>query len=127
MIADTKQPEIDYQQSNGSEQRQNVSSYQGTGGVQLNSFLKRAAFAIRFGDLNVLISDLVTPSSRMMFVRDIQTGGRQGRAVPESGQRSRIRSSSDGQIDWVQDAYTTTETIRTHRTPTRARCLRTAD
>ena len=104
VIADTKQPEIDYQNANGSNQ---TSTYTGTGGVQLNSFFKRAAFAIRFGDLNVLISDLITPSSRMMFVRDIQA--EVAKVAPF------LSLDSDpypvivgGGIDWVQDAYTTT-------------------
>jgi hypothetical protein len=104
VIADTKQPEIDYQLSNGANQ---TSSYSGTGGVQLNSFLKRAAFAIRFGDLNVLISDLITPDSRMMFVRDIQA------EVAKVAPFLSLDSDPypvivNGQIDWVQDAYTTT-------------------
>jgi hypothetical protein len=108
VIADTKQPEIDYQQTTGSNNGQNVySTYQGSGGVQLNSFLKRAAFAIRFGDLNVLISDLITPDSRMMFVRDIQA------EVAKVAPFLSLDSDPypvivNGEIDWVQDAYTTT-------------------
>ncbi len=113
VIANTKQPEIDFQQSSGQSTGQNqngqnqTSSYQGSGGVQLNSFLKRAAFAIRFGDLNVLISNLVTPSSRLMFVRDIQT------EVSKVAPFLNLDSDPyavivDGKIDWVQDAYTTT-------------------
>ena len=46
--------------------------YHGPGGVQLSSFFRRAAFAIRLGDFNMLISGQITPSSRVMFVRDIQ-------------------------------------------------------
>jgi uncharacterized membrane protein (UPF0182 family) len=103
VIADTAEPEVDYQ-SNGS----NVtSSYSGPGGVQLNSFLKRAAFAVRFGDLNILISNLITPKSRMMFMQDIQTD------VNTVAPFLSLDSDPypvivDGQIDWVQDAYTTT-------------------
>ncbi len=104
VIADTKQPEIDYQQPNGQNQ---TSTYAGTGGVQLNSFLKRAAFAIRFGDLNILISDLITPNSRMMFVRDIQA--EVNKVAPFlSLDSDPYPVIVDGAIDWVQDAYTTT-------------------
>ena len=105
VIADTKQKEIDYQLQNGQNQE---STYGGSGGVQLNSFLKRAAFAIRFGDLNVLISDLITSKSRMMFVRDIQT--EVSKAAPFLSLDADPYAVLDGgQIDWVQDAYTTTD------------------
>ena len=94
--------------------------------MQLNSFLKRAAFAIRFGDLNILISDLITPNSRMMFVRDIQARGQQGSRRSSAWTAIPIPSSSNGDIDWVQDAYTPPGTTRTHRTPTRACAFPTA-
>jgi len=59
VVADSNQPEIDYQSANGS----NVTShYHGSGGVPLNGFLTRAAFALRFGDLKLLISNDITPS-----------------------------------------------------------------
>ncbi|MGO9343160.1 MAG: UPF0182 family protein [Acidimicrobiales bacterium] len=104
VIADTKQAEIDYQDANG---QNHYSTYSGTGGVQLNSFLKRAAFAIRFGDLNVLISDLITPDSRMMFVRDIQA--EVNKVAPFlSLDSDPYPVIVNGDIDWVQDAYTTT-------------------
>lgn len=108
VIAHSKQQEIDYQQTSGPNNGQNVySTYKGSGGVQLNSFLKRAAFAIRFGDLNILISDLVTPTSRIMFVRDIQA------EVSKVAPFLSLDSDPypvivNGDIDWVQDAYTTT-------------------
>ena len=41
-----------------------VSHYQGDGGVKMGNFFTRAAFAVRLGDLNLLISNLITPSPR---------------------------------------------------------------
>ena len=60
-----------------------TSTYNGTGGVQLKNFLVKAAFAIRFNDFNLLVSDLVTRHSRIMFVRDITPDGAEGGTVPE--------------------------------------------
>ena len=66
VVANTKQAEVDYQ-LNGT----NVEShYSGTGGVQLSSIFTRAAFALRLGDFNLLISSQITNKSRIMFVRD---------------------------------------------------------
>ncbi|MHB1504847.1 MAG: UPF0182 family membrane protein [Acidimicrobiales bacterium] len=103
VIANTRQGEIDYQLPNGT----NVEShYAGTGGVQLSSFITRAAFAMRFGDINILISDLLTPRSRIMFVRDIQA--RVMKAAPFLSLGSNpYPILANGQILWVQNAYTT--------------------
>ncbi|MHB1444629.1 MAG: UPF0182 family membrane protein [Acidimicrobiales bacterium] len=104
VIANTKTPEIDYQSASGS----NVtSSYTGDGGVQLSSFLRRAAFAIRFGDLNTLISSQIKPTSRILFVQDIQ------QEVAKAAPFLRLDSAPyativNGQIEWIQDAYTST-------------------
>jgi uncharacterized protein len=106
VIADTKQKEIDYELQDGQNQE---STYSGSGGVQLNSFLKRAAFAIRFGDLNVLISDLITSNSRMMFVRDIQAEVSKAAPFLSLDADPYAVLGANGDIDWVQDAYTTTD------------------
>ncbi|HLX89878.1 MAG TPA: UPF0182 family protein, partial [Acidimicrobiales bacterium] len=105
VIADTKQPEIDYQTASG----QNVETqYHGSGGVELSSFGRRLAFALRFNDLNMFISNLVTPHSRVLFLTNIQDAAR--KAAPF------LSLDSDpypvlvgGQLYWVQDAYTSTD------------------
>jgi uncharacterized protein len=106
VLADTRQPEIDYQASGS--QNPVTSSYHGTGGVQLSNFLIKAAFAVRFGDFNLLVSDLVTHQSRLMFVRDI-TQMAQKAAPFLSYDSDPYPVLSDGQIYWVLDAYTTSD------------------
>jgi uncharacterized protein len=104
VIAKSQQQELDYQDKNG----KNVASqYSGIGGVPMGSIFRRAAFALRFGDLNPVISGQVTPTSRIMYVRDIQDRVR--KAAPF------LHYDSDpyavllnGSILWIQDAYTIT-------------------
>jgi uncharacterized protein len=104
VVANTKQPEVDYQKSDNS----NVEShYAGKGGVQLTSFLKRAAFALRLGDFNLLISDQITDDSRIMFVRD-PVAMAQKAAPFLSFDHDPYAVINGGHIDWVVDAYTTT-------------------
>jgi len=105
VIADSRQPEVDYPLPNGT----NVQGhYHGDGGILLNNFVTRAAFAIRFGDLNLLISDLITPKSRLMFVRDIRD--RVTKAAPFLSLDSNpYPVLVGGRIEWVQDAYTTSD------------------
>lgn len=109
VVADTNQPEIDYQITSGPNQGANVQTrYRGTGGVQLSSFGRRLAFALRFGDFNLLISNLITPQSRVLFETNIQD------AIAKSAPFLSLDSDpypilAGGQIYWVQDAYTTTD------------------
>ncbi len=81
--------------------------YKGTGGVQLSSFLRKAAFALRLGDFNLLISGQVTHQSRIMFVRDIQQMA--AKAAPFlSWDADPYAVLAKGQIYWILDGYTTT-------------------
>jgi hypothetical protein len=104
VIANTKQAEVDYQQSNGN----NVEShYSKNGGVQLSSFFSRAAFALRMGDFNLLISSQITDKSRIMFVRDPLAMAQ--KAAPFlSFDHDPYAVIYKGQIDWILDGYTTT-------------------
>lgn len=45
-------------------------SYQGSTGVNIDSFFRKAAFALRFGEIDPLISDLLTDESRVIYNRD---------------------------------------------------------
>ena len=107
VLGDTNQPEIDYPAASASGNPAQ-SSYHGSGGVQLKNFLVRAAFAIRFEDFNLLVSDLVTSKSRLMFVRDI-TQMAQKAAPFLSYDSDPYPVLSGGQIYWVLDAYTTSD------------------
>jgi hypothetical protein len=106
VVADTKQAEVDYQRSDNS----NVEShYAGTGGVQISSFLERAAFALRLGDFNLLISDQITGKSRVLFVRDpVQMAQKAAPFLSFDHDPYAVVNSDNGHIDWVVDAYTTT-------------------
>ncbi|HXY28173.1 MAG TPA: UPF0182 family protein [Acidimicrobiales bacterium] len=103
VVANTKQLEVDYQQGGT-----NVEShYKGTGGVQLSSIFTRAAFALRLGDFNLLISSQITNQSRIMFVRD-PVAMAQKAAPFLTFDQNPYAVINDGHIDWVVDGYTTT-------------------
>jgi hypothetical protein len=104
VVANTKQAEVDYQQPNGN----NIEShYSQNGGVQLSNFFSRAAFALRLGDFNLLISSQITDKSRLMFVRDPLAMAQ--KAAPFlSFDHDPYAVISKGQIDWILDGYTTT-------------------
>jgi uncharacterized membrane protein (UPF0182 family) len=104
VVADSHQPELDYQRGNGTDVD---THYQGSGGVRLGNFFTKAAFAVRLGDLNLLISNLITPQSKIMFVRTVVAMAQ--KAAPFlSFDSDPYAALVDGHIDWVINAYTTT-------------------
>jgi uncharacterized protein len=104
-IVNSGRDEIDYVKADGTAV---TNRYDGRGGVGIGSILRRAAFALRFADINPLISGFMTPESRILYIRDI---------------RERVQTAApflhydadpypvllEGRIVWVMDAYTTTD------------------
>lgn len=105
-VVGTKRDEISYNQALGTEE---PSRYQGQGGVQMGSFLRRAAFALRFGEWNLMVSKLITSESKILYVRDIRE--RVKLLAPflvfDTDPYAVVRE--DGGVDWIVDAYTTTD------------------
>jgi len=99
----TKRPEFDYPVGN-----KNVySRYEGRGGVPL-SFLKKLLFAVRFGSLTMLLSDDITPESRIMYYRQVKD--RVARIVPFASLDNDpyLVISPEGRLLWFLDGYTLT-------------------
>ncbi len=83
-------------------------TYEGTGGVLLDSPLKRAALAYRFGDISVLLSEYITPESRVMLYRNIHQRVRElAPFLLFDGDPYLV--IVDGRLLWLQDAYTATD------------------
>lgn len=80
-------------------------SYEGSGGVRLSGFLRRAAFAWRFGSLQLFLSEAVTPETRIMFHRQIKE--RVMRVAPFLAyDRDPYLAVVSGRLVWIIDAYT---------------------
>ena len=104
VVTNTGTREFDY--PSGSE---NVfSTYAGKGGVRIGGLFGRLAFALRFKDLNLLLSAYVTSESRVMFRRQVTA---RVRAVAPflHYDTDPYMVISEGRLFWVVDAYTTTE------------------
>ncbi|MBB1570080.1 MAG: UPF0182 family protein [Propionibacterium sp.] len=91
----------------GQEHTETKYTYQGSGGVPIGDFLNKTAFAVRFGDINLLLSERVNSNSRLLFNRVPAD------RVKEVAPFLTVDSDSyptvvNGRIVWVIDAYTTT-------------------
>jgi len=80
-------------------------SYQGDGGVKVDSLLRKLAYAWYFKDGNILFSSYFTPDSKILYVRDIQD--RISKVTPFlTLDKDPYMVVADGQLFWIQDAYT---------------------
>ena len=102
VVANTAQGEYDAQ--TGGET--SLFNYDGDGGVALSDIGRRLAFAVRFRDINLLISGNLKNDSRLMFNRDIRD--RVEKAAPFlQWDGDPYAAVVDGQIKYVRDGYTT--------------------
>ena len=83
-----------------------TSSYKGTGGVKMSSTLRRAAFALRFGEYNLLGSGLITKDSRILYIRDVKQRV-QTLAPFLDFDADPYPVINNGRLVWVIDGYTT--------------------
>ena len=100
-IVDTGIKEFDYPKGND-----NVyTSYNGKGGIPLDSFWKRILFAWTKADVNILLTSYLKPESRIQIHRDVRE------RVSQIAPFLRLDNDpyavlSEGKLYWIQDAYT---------------------
>ena len=87
-------------------QAQITTVYAGRGGVPIDSLGRRLAFALRFADYNLILTNLLNDESRIIFNRQISD------RVQLVAPFLELDSSPypviiDGRVKWIIDAYTT--------------------
>ena len=104
VIVKTKTQEFDYPMGES-----NVyGHWEGSGGVNIGSFMRRFIYAWEFGEFNILISDEITPQSELLYHRSVSE------RVTHLAPFLKLDSDPymvivDGKLYWIQDCYTTTE------------------
>ncbi|MFF7719537.1 UPF0182 family protein [Streptomyces luteogriseus] len=97
------QKEIDYSDDNG----EKTTSYKGDSGVNLSNPVNRAAYAVAFGEPQILYSGAIGDGSRILYNR---TPKERVEAVAPwlTIDGDAYPAVVNGQIQWIVDAYTTT-------------------
>jgi uncharacterized membrane protein (UPF0182 family) len=105
VVVRTKIPEFSYPTATG-----NITTkYSGRGGVSLDSFFRRIAFALRFRTEKILLSSDIVPDSRILYYRNI------GERVRALAPFLRFEAdpymvvTDDGRLKWMVDAFTTSD------------------
>ncbi len=80
-------------------------TYQGTGGVPVNSLFRKLLFAFYFRDAKIVLSPQVTSESRFLYFRDVRQ--RMSRLAPFLMlDQDPYMVVSEGRLFWIQDGYT---------------------
>jgi uncharacterized protein len=100
----TRNQEFDYPAANGDQ----LNTFSSDAGVPLNSYFRRLMYSWELGDANILISNQITPESRLLYRRNIQD------RISHIAPFLRLDPDpyvviSNGALYWIQDAYTTTD------------------
>jgi len=99
----THQQEFNYPQG----QSNNLSSYEGTGGIDMGGFLRRALLAFDRGDLTkVPFSDDITADSRLLMRRNVVARVSTLAPFLTFDHDPYIVVGADGRLSWIIDGYT---------------------
>jgi uncharacterized membrane protein (UPF0182 family) len=103
VLADSKQAEFDYPL-----ETDKFTHWTGHTGVQLTSGLRSLAFAVRFGDINMLISPQLTAQTQVLFNRAVQDRVAALAPFLHFDQDPYV-VVVDGHVYWMLDGFTLTD------------------
>jgi uncharacterized membrane protein (UPF0182 family) len=102
----TRQQEFNYPQGDAN----NLTSYQGNGGIEVGGFLRRVLLAFDRGDIAKLpFSDDVNAGSRLLMRRNVRDRVAALAPFLTFDQDPYIVVGGDGRLSWIMDAFTSSE------------------
>ena len=106
-VVGASRDEVDFTDENQETLEVRYADIGGEGGVEMGSMLRKVAFALRFGQLEPLISNFVTDDSRVIYVRDVRK--RVEKLAPFlEFDADPYPVLHEGRVVYVIDGYTTT-------------------
>jgi uncharacterized protein len=103
----TRQQEFNYPQG----QTNNLTSYEGNGGIPLGGFLRRILIAFDEGDLaKVPFSDDINSQSRLLMRRNVRERVTALAPLLTYDLDPYIVVGDDGRLSWIMDGFTTSDT-----------------
>jgi uncharacterized protein len=104
LLVKTKDQEFDYPGADGDV----YTTYTGSGGIPVGSFVNKLAFMVRFGSLKFFTSSAITDASRVIIKNKLTE--RLAAAAPFlKFDGNPYMVIADGKLYWIADAYTTTD------------------
>ncbi len=112
IITNARQAEFDYPvgtDSSGAVNSNASTSWTGTTGIKLDTIFSRLVWALEYKDLNILISDQITNQSQLLIHRTISDRISEVAPFLSFDNDPYLVINSSGGLDYVQDAYTTSD------------------
>ena len=107
VVVNSLQDEVDFPLSTEG-QSVAYTNYSGDGGVGIGSFFRRLGFALRYGELNLLISNQLSDDSKLIMERNIVS--RVKKAAPFLyTDNDPYLALIDGNLFWIIDMYTVSD------------------
>ena len=107
VVVNSLQEEVDYPLSTEG-QSVAYTNYSGDGGVSIGSFFKRLGFALRYSELNLMISNQLSDDSKLIMERNIVS--RVKKAAPFLyTDNDPYLALIDGDLFWIIDMYTVSD------------------
>ena len=104
VVVNSSTDELDFEGASG----ETPFTYTGEGGIELGGYLRRALFAWRFQDANLLISGQVDSQSRILMRRDIEQRAKETMPFLTFDHDPYLAVTERGYV-WIMDAYTTSD------------------
>ena len=98
----THAQEFDYPQGD----KDVYTSYQGAGGIPVESFWRRLLFALAFGEKNILFSSDIQPDSRLMIYRQVLDRAQRLTPFIHYDHDPYMVIADNGALFWMLDGYT---------------------
>ena len=100
IVGDNGQGPVEYDTDNS------TYTYEGEGGVNIGNWFNRAAYAVKYQELNMILSDRVGGNSKLLYDRDPRE--RVEKVAPWLTTDSKTYPAViDGRVKWIVDGYTT--------------------
>ena len=107
VVVNSLQDEVDYPLSTEG-QSVAYTNYSGDGGVGIGSFFRRLGFALRYSELNLLISNQLSDDSKLIMERNVVS--RVKKAAPFLyTDNDPYLALIDGKLFWIIDMYTVSD------------------
>jgi len=105
VFVNTAEKEFNYPSGEKYEQ----SRYEGTGGFPISSFFMKLAAAVREGEPNIILTNYLTPNSRMMIRRKVRERVQELAPFLQWDKDPYMVINDAGRLVWMIDGYTTSE------------------
>jgi hypothetical protein len=109
IVTGARQPEFDFPVGDQTSGGEATTRWTGTTGIKIDSTFTRLLFALRFRDLNLLISDQITADSQLLMHRPLDERLPLIAPFLRYDKDPYLVVDADGRLSYIQDAYTTSD------------------